>query len=429
MTLLETNRKNEMPAAPPEARALAASGTAHVCGINHARAELALRERFALSREGCRELLGRIRREGIASQALVISTCNRTEIYAWGGEALPCRLRELFFGLASLEHPEAGPPALYQYQGLEAARHLFAVAAGLDSMILGENQIKQQLREAHALAREAGCSGADLYALVDAAFRAGKRIRSETALNEGTLCVGMAAVLRAESWLGGLGGRSCLIIGAGKISRMAARAIAERRPGRLMIVNRTLEHAAELAAELGGEPHGLDDLPRLLPEAELVLGAAHAPELIVAREAYESCSRAGARPARVCMVDVAVPRILDPALGTLEGVGLFDIGELEEVVGENQRRRAGAARVAWQLVEEEVEKWHGARALAQLGPIVTRLRERFDALFDEEDEDQGRVEEGGVETAERRRRRQSRLRLKQRLLHEAILSLRELASP
>ncbi len=412
------------PLAPLEQLRATRRGTFHVCGLNHTRAEVEVRERYALDADATRALLVRIREEGIGEQALVISTCNRTELYLWSGaDRAAERLYELFIAIGADAAPEAGPPPIYQYQRLEAVRHLFAVAAGLDSMILGENQIKQQLREAHTLSREAGCNGPDLHALVESAFRAGKRIRTETALNEGTLCVGKAAVLQGEERLGGLAGRTCLIIGAGKIGRMASRAISERRPGRLWIVNRTLERAEALAAELGGEAYSFENLPCLLPEADLILGAAHAPELVLRRDFYANIARDGERPRRVVMVDVAVPRILDPALESLDGVELYDIGQMEEIVETNRRQRVGAARHAWQIIEEEVEKYCASRAGATLAPLIRHLQTHFDEIFGQE---QAQVE-ALLDEKEVARLHAAHHRIKQRLLHEVITQLKPLA--
>ena len=218
-------------------------------------------------------------------------------------------------------------------------------------------------------------------------------------------------------------GRTCLIIGAGKIGRMASRAISERRPGRLWIVNRTLERAEALAAELGGEAYSFENLPCLLPEADLILGAAHAPELVLRRDFYANIARDGERPRRVVMVDVAVPRILDPALESLDGVELYDIGQMEEIVETNRRQRVGAARHAWQIIEEEVEKYCASRAGATLAPLIRHLQTHFDEIFGQE---QAQVE-ALLDEKEVARLHAAHHRIKQRLLHEVITQLKPLA--
>lgn len=390
-----------------------------VRGLNHLHTPLDVLERFALTPERTAEVLRRLTAAGGLDQALVLSTCNRTEIYAFGaGPETKCHLEEAFLHIAG---GAPGPrPAFYELSDGDAARHLFAVDAGLDSLIVGENQIKQQLREAYAISRRVGADGPDLHQLIEAAHRCGKRIRTETDLNVGTLCVGKAAVLKAEQELGSLRGRVCMVIGAGKIGRRAARAIAERGPGRIWIVNRTRENAAAIAGEIGGEAYGMEDLACLLPETEFALGAAYAPELILRRDVYEAACPPDRRPSRVLMVDTAVPRILDPELARVGGVELCDLEHMEEVVGANRTRRMRAAEVAWRIVEEEVARYRAERRARMLGPAIKRLARRFDELFAEAAEHAAPIDDVGRETQRR---------LKQRLLHEAIEELKRQAEP
>lgn len=417
------------PTAHPAAEAQTARPAAllHVCGLNHTRASIPQRERYALSSEQCAALLRSLKDSaqpaGRNDQFMILSTCNRTELYAFSTRPrFTTELRQTFLALGGIpsDAPEADLPAIYEYQGLEAARHLFAVGSGLDSMILGENQIKQQIRQAFELSLAEGASGPDLHRLVEAGHRIGKRIRTETDLNVGTLCVGKAAVLKGEQTLGDLRGRTCLIVGAGKVGRIAARAISERHPARLWVVNRSIENAREIADELGGEAYGLDALACLLPEAEFIIGAAYAPELILAADLYAAQCPAGRRPARVCMVDAAMPRILDPALGAIEGVQLFDIEHMDEIVAENRRRREGAAREAWHIVEDELEKYGQAARIAEMAPVIQRLQARFDRIFEEEGAAGGSTAppapSGQIQSIHRR--------LKQRLLHEVIQELK-----
>jgi len=357
----------------------------YVCGLNHRRAPIAVRERYALSPEQCGALLRQYVSQGLADQILILSTCNRTEFYAYSARPQFAReLREAFLALGR-ENGDGDEPPIDEYEGDAAVRHLFAVGSGLDSMILGENQIKQQLTQAYELCRAEAATGPDLNRLIEASHRAGKRIRTETDLNAGTLCMAKAAVLRGEQVLGGLEGKVCMVIGAGKIGQIAARPIAERHPARLWIVNRTVERAGAIAAELGAEAYGLDSLDCLLPEAQFILGAAYAPELILDRARYEHFCAEG-RPERVCMVDAAVPRIIDPAIGELAGVELFDIEHMEEIVEENRQRRQEQASDAWVIVEEEVRKYLAAQHSATLGPVIQKLHAQVDEIFDEERE-------------------------------------------
>jgi glutamyl-tRNA reductase len=396
--------------------------TLHLCGINHTRAPLELLERYALSPEDSALMLGRLRDEAGADQALVLSTCNRTELYAWGdAPGLSGQLRESLHSIAERTDPVAAAPPLYEYRGVEAVRHLFAVESGLDSMILGENYIKQQVNQAWLASQEHNVAGADLNRVVQAALRCGKRIRTETALNEGTLESDIAAILKAESVLGTLAGRVCIVIGAGKIGRRAARAIAERAPARLLIVNRTLETAREIAEACRGEAHGLEDLETLLPLADFVLGAAFAPEFVVRRADYESAGRPGGRRDPVCMVDTAMPRIFDPELGRLPGVSLFDLEQMQEIVELNRGRRVAAAQQGWGIVAEEIEKFRQAQLQAELAPAIRRLGDEFDRIFLQE---RAALESLAGDEPSVRRLEAALRRIKQRLLHEAILELK-----
>ena len=397
----------------------------YVCGLNHVRTPLDLRELYALSPEQARALTVCLNDPVRGTQAMVLSTCNRTEIYACSAEAgFGEELRRIFLAIGEEGTHGAGPAPLYEYDGMEAVRHLFAVGAGLDSMILGENQIKQQLREAweatQSVAEQRGAGLGDLRRLVEAAFASGKRIRTETELNVGTLDVGKAAVMKGEAVLGSLAGRVCMVIGAGKVGRIAARALSERQPARLLIVNRTRERAEAIAREVGGEAYAIADLPHVLGEADFILGAAYAPELILNWELYKGICDEAQRPERVCMVDTAVPRIFDSALSRLAWVELFDIEEMQEIVATNRKRRMGAARDAWQIVEAEVEKYRAGLQHAELGPVIAALREEFERIFEEEAG--GAQGAGGSEEDAAGRRR-----LKQRLLHAAIVRIKQAA--
>lgn len=408
-------------ARPPADDGLA--GTVFVCGINHERAELSLRERFALGPQRCVETLKKIKEEGLADEALVLSTCNRTEIYiiAPMQETLGRRLREFFLALAGPQAKSHGIP-LYNYDGLEAARHFFAVNAGLNSMILGENEIKSQARSAFEMSVKHGMAGPDLHRFVTCANRCAKRIKRETDLNTGTLSFGKVSILRAEEVLGSLRDRVCVVIGAGKVGRVAAEALAERHPAQLVIVNRTIERAQEVARGLAADVAQIGDIPGLMQEADLVIGAAFAPNFLVTRTMFEAARGTASEDRRVCLVDAAVPRILDRAIGDLPGVTLLDVGDLEGIIAENRDRRLAASQHAWEIVEEEMEKFYSRARQTHLGPVISRLRDRFDDIFAET----MRPLEANHPEEMRSRYQGVQHKLKQRLLHEAINEIKRL---
>lgn len=398
-------------------------GTVYVCGINHERAELSLRERFALGPERCVQTLAELRELGLANEALVLSTCNRTEIYVIAPlqELLGQRLRDFFLHLAGPDHKHHSVP-LYNYDGLEATRHFFAVNAGLNSMILGENEIKAQARAAFQMSVDHGMAGPNLHRLIKWANRCSKRIRSETELNTGTLSFGKVSVLRAEEVLGSLSNKVCVVIGAGKVGRVAAEALSERKPAQLVIVNRTLERASDVARGLAADVAQIGDIPALMQEADLVIGAAFAPNFLVTRPMFEAARGFASEDRRVCLIDAAVPRILDKAIGELPGVTLLDVGDLEDIIASNRDRRMAASQRAWEIVEEEMEKFYGRLRETNLGPIIARLRDRFDDIFAEA---MGPLEANHPE-AMRERYEHVQRKLKQKLLHEAIGEIKRL---
>ncbi len=397
------------------------TSTLFVCGVNQDRAAIGVREKFALAPERCLQTLERLRNEGLAGEALVLSTCNRTEIYVYSPleENFIETLREFFLSLAGGKLEPDHVPPLYNYEDLEAVRHFFAVEAGLDSMILGENEIKSQVGQAYEMSKQTGMAGANLHRLIEAANRCSKRIRTETDLNVGTLSVAKAATLRAEQILGSFEGKVCVVIGAGKVGRVAAEAIAERRPAKLLIVNRTVEKAQEVARGLNAEIVPIPQMAPAIRQADLILGAAFAPNFLVTRAMFESLRGPGSENRRVCLIDAAVPRILDHAIGSIPGVTLLDISHLEGIIAENRAKRTAAAQKAWELIEQEIEKFRSKLQAVSLAPALERLKKHFDEVFDEIQTDMER----DLSESSREKIRAAQHRLKQRLLH---LSMQEL---
>jgi len=396
--------------------------TLHVCGLSHDRAALGVREHFALSPERCAQTIERIQSTGLSGEALVLSTCNRTELYSFStlGEPFSDALESFFLGLSTQPIDPHHIPPLYSYEGLEAVRHFFAVSAGLDSMILGENEIKFQIRQAFEMSKQMGMAGANLHRLIEATHRCSKRIKTETDLNCGTLSVGRAAILQAEQVLGSLEGKVCVVIGAGKVGRVAAQAISERKPAKLLIVNRTPEKAREVAEGLNAEIVPIPQMAPAIQQADLILGAAFAPNFLDTRAMFESVRGTASSGRKVCLIDTAVPRILDHAIGEVPGVTLLDIGHMEGIIAENRARRTAAAQNGWELVEEEVDKFRTKMENFSLGPIVERLKSQFEAAFSEA---QFAMESSLPESC-REKVRLSHHRLKQRLLHAAIHELK-----
>ena len=342
-------------------------------GTSHRLAPLAVRERVALDAEGESALA---RRLGESGEAVCLSTCNRTELYlaagdtAAAGERATAELADLGgIPRADLE------PYLYRLEQEAAATHLFRVAAGLDSLIPGEGEIQGQVRSAY----ERGAVGPLLDRLFRQALHAGKRVRTETAIGESPASVASAAAALAAQVFGDLAGRRILVIGAGKVGQVAARNLVKRGAELSFVANRTLDRASFVAERFGGSALPLESIDRELEHADIVVSSTSAPDAILMRKQVER-----ALPARkgrpLLLVDLAVPRDLDPGIKTLHGCFLYDIDDLEVVVEESLSGRRGEAIRAEEIVAAEGERFHDWLVALGSVPAITSLRERAEAI-------------------------------------------------
>jgi glutamyl-tRNA reductase len=344
-----------------------------LAGVSHHRAPIELRERVALDLDACRELAARL--EG---EAVVLSTCNRTELYLAGTE----HVDDLAVGaLASLagESADELAPALYRLRDEAAALHLFRVAGGLDSLVPGEGEILGQVRTAF----EAGAAGPFLDRLFRQALHTGRRVRRETAIAESPASVPSAAAALAQQVFEELAGRRVLLLGAGKISESAARNLVSRGAQIAVVANRTLAHGEELARRLGVRALGLDAIAGELEHADVVVSATSAAGIVLSRDQVAASlrSRKG-RP--LLLVDLAVPRDLDPAINELDGCFLYDVDDLEAVVAETLSGRRGEAARAEQLVAEEAGRFRDWQASLDVVPTIASLRALAEQIRDRE---------------------------------------------
>jgi len=394
-------------------------------GISHKTAPVALRERLAFTEREAQEFASRAAATAEVREAVVISTCNRTEVYLVVGD--PVRAESDVLGLlASHAHirPTELAEAIYSPRNCDAARHLYRVTAGLESMIVGEAEIQGQVRRAHEAAMRAGCTGALSNRLFAAALTTGKRVRAETGIGSSRVSVPSVAVDLALSVLGGLEQRHVVILGAGETSELTARALADQGAGTIFVANRHADRALSLAQRFGGSVVGLDKLPDQLLRADIVLSSTASPHAIVGREELELVmAERERRP--LLLIDIAVPRDIDPACGELEGVSLYDIDDLQGVVARNLSSRAEEAPRALEIIEEEIHRF--ARWLGQLDvlPTVSALREHGSAIVEQVlAENSGRWESASprdvarVEAIARA--------VMSRLLHEPTIRLRSL---
>ncbi|MCW2976710.1 MAG: Glutamyl-tRNA reductase [Actinomycetia bacterium] len=343
-------------------------------GTSHHHAPVELRERVALDRERGSTLAERLADGG--GEAVVLSTCNRTELYVAAVD-IDAAERAAVAALAELEAEVE--PALYRLRDHAAALHLFRVAAGLDSLVPGEGEILGQVRTAH----DAGTTRTLLDRVFRQALHAGRKVRAQTAIGETPASVSSAAAALAEQVFGDLDGRSILLVGAGKISEQAARNLLSRRARIAFVANRTLDHAADLAERFGAEPLPLDRLEEHLATADVVVSSTSAPGYVLDAPAVERALRTR-RGRQLLLIDLAVPRDLDPAIHELDGCYLYDIDDLEAIVSETLVGRRGEAERAEAIVAAEAEKFREWQASLDVVPAIASLRARAEEIREAE---------------------------------------------
>lgn len=351
-----------------------------VVGISHRRTPLHRREKATVALDALPHLLARARRRLHASECVILSTCNRTELYLVSERSDDPRAAALELLVPDARMRRAIPESeVYVLTGREAATHLCEVAAGMDSLILGEHEILSQVKAAFQAAREAGCAGRLLSRLFDHALRAGKRARAETRIASGVFSVGHCAARAAAGVLGGLRGKSLLVIGAGRIAEATAKHLAHQGAAPIAVANRTLERAQEVAGRLGGAADTIANLPALLARADLVITCTSAPHFIL--DAQQVRRAAAHRPGRpMVIIDVGVPRDVEPDAAGVEGVRLFNLDDLEPVVAENARAREGEVNAVRGIIAEEVQSFEEWRLRSDVAPLIRDLRCRADAV-------------------------------------------------
>ena len=346
-----------------------------VVGINHRTAPVEIRERVVFEPARIPEALQQLRNLPDVHETVIVSTCNRTGLCCVAGNLGQAELGEWlqrYHGLGvSLHH------SLYHHDEDKAVTHAFSVASGLDSMVLGEPQILGQLKDAYRLAQEAGTSGPVLNRLFQCAFSVAKRVRTETKIGANAVSVASAAVAMARTVFASFDNRTALLVGAGETVALAARHLYADGLRRMIIANRSVDRARELAAEFHGFAIGLDEIPNHLKEADIVVASTAAPHSIITRHMTEQALRARKRRP-MFMVDIAVPRDIDADVAELEDVYLFTVDDLQSVVNENLEGRRQAAREAGELINTEVERFAHLLRTRDAAPLIRRLREDAD---------------------------------------------------
>jgi glutamyl-tRNA reductase len=356
-------------------------------GISHKTAPVALRERLAFTEGQAVEFAQQIAESPEVREAVVISTCNRTEVYlvVGGAGGDPLQAETDVLGLlarrASIRPTELAQE-IYSPRNCEAARQLYRVTAGLESMILGEAEIQGQVKRAYEAAMRAGTTGPLSNRLFAAALTTGKRVRSETGIGSSRVSVPSVAVDLAQDVLGDLGERRVMLLGAGETSELTAQALAHQGVGTIFVANRHADRALSLAQRFGGSVVGLDKLPEQLQEADIVVSSTSSPHPIVGSEelALVMAQRSG-RP--LLLIDIAVPRDIDSRCGDIDGVTLYDIDDLQAVVQRNLGARREIVPQAEQIVEEEIHRFARWLGQAETLPTVAALREHGNRIVEQ----------------------------------------------
>lgn len=363
-------------------------------GINHNTAALDLREKVAFAPEQMLQALAAAQQQAGLEEVAILSTCNRTEIYAETDQSAEALL-EWFAQYHRVPATDLSP-CHYCYRGGDAARHMMRVAAGLDSMVLGEPQILGQMKSAYTVAGEAGSVGTVLHNAFHRVFSVAKRVRSETAIGENPVSVAYAAVSLAQQIFSNLKEDTALLIGAGETIELVARHLAEQGIKKLIVANRTLENAGSLAANFGADAVLLSDIPDLLHKADIVISSTASQLPLLGKGAVESALKKR-KHKPMFMVDIAVPRDIEPQVGELDDVYLYTVDDLRQVIDENLRSRTQAAIIAADIVEEGVGVYEtDLRTLAALD-TVKAFRESTELLRDQELEKARRALQAGVD--------------------------------
>ena len=349
-------------------------------GVSHKTAPVEIRERIAFAEPALPNALADLRSRPGVNEAVILSTCNRVEITLTADDASdPAAIIDLFLK----DHRSIGPgtlgPHLYRHEGKEAIHHLFRVAASLDSMVVGEPQILGQLKTAYSVAKSCGTVCGWLDGLYSRAFAVAKRVRSETGIGQMAVSVSYAAVELARKIFGSLANRTIMIVGAGKMSELAARHLRRSGASHVFVTNRTYARAVEMASLFQGTPVEYTRFTAMLPETDILVASSGAPHYILGKDEMQRAI-AVRRNKPMFLIDIAVPRNIDPAVNDLDNVFLYDIDDLQSVVNANLRERMKEAERAEALVEEEVERTMARLKVAEVTPTIVGLQEQLEQI-------------------------------------------------
>ncbi len=354
-----------------------------VVGLNYRTAPVAVRERFWISEDRRYEALLQLSRAEGIDEVLVLATCNRTEFLLWVNDitlAANSVMRFLGseYGLMLCEWKH-----FYRLLDEAALLHIFRVASSLDSMVLGEPQVVSQVKQAWQQAQKVGSTGRFLDAVMQKALTVSKRVRTETAIGNAAVSIPYAAVELTRQIFGGLENKKVLLLGAGKMSELSARGLLNHGAASVCVINRTLEHATELAAKLGGCAIPFEERWQHMAEADIIISSTSCPHAILSREEAESMVR-GRKDKPLVIVDIAMPRDVDAEVRKVQGIFLYDLDDLENVVDHNAGEREAAAAEAQKILQTEAQGFRRKLLAERVVPTIVALRQRLDEICRQE---------------------------------------------
>ena len=392
----------------------------HVIGINHNTAPVEIREQVVFSGEEISRADARMAELPGITEVALLSTCNRTEIYAFGDQQTRAIIRDWLMGELGLESHVS--EVFFELEGDEAIWHIFRVACGLDSMVLGEPQILGQMKDAYRSAQDAHSINSNLGRLFQHTFSVAKKVRTDTDIGANPVSVAYAAVSLAQQFFSGFKKHTALLIGAGVTIELVAKHLTRKKIGRLFVANRSLERAQNLASQFGGYALPLSELNGTLPEADILITSTAATEPIVTREQMKNAIRLRKRKP-IFAVDIAVPRDIEASVGELDDVYLYSIDDLDKVIVEGQQNRESAAIDANRILDDEIRRYLDMERSKEVAPIISALREQGDEIRQQVLKQAMKRLNGGADGAEVLEYLSASLMKK--LLHQPSVRLRE----
>lgn len=391
-------------------------------GLNHKTAPIEIREKVAFSEAGLCKALHQLRSDFGFDEAMIVSTCNRVEVFARSTEngSSTAQLSDFLCAYHGISAEELGKH-LYSYGELDLVRHIFRVASSLDSMVPGEAQILGQLKQAYTAAQEAGTIGRTLCRLLPHAFFVAKRVRNETRVANSAVSVSSVAVELARKIFGDLDGQVVLLLGAGTMSELAAQSLLQSGAGQILVTNRTYSRATEIAGKFDGTAIPYEDLETALVRSDIVIVSTGASGFILNPDMIERALRKR-RYSPLFLVDISVPRNVNPAINEIENAFLYDIDDLQTVISSNLEERAREAELAEEIVAQEVASFNALIQRQRVGPIVSAFRHKLEQICLEElDQDRASYTEEEYARAQKLLRRAAH-----RIAHPIMMQMKNI---